>query len=103
MACRRVAAGGGEAVDAAADAGGAGAAGAGTGGASAQPTSASAAPPRIPASAALPRAHPLATDPSRMALILLEALLALALLVFIVWWTMFSGRKKGEPPREDER
>jgi hypothetical protein len=38
-----------------------------------------------------------------MALILLEALLALALLVFIVWWTMFSGRKKGEPPREDER
>ena len=38
-----------------------------------------------------------------MSLILLEALLALALLVFIVWWTMFSGRKKGEPPREDER
>jgi hypothetical protein len=33
-----------------------------------------------------------------MLLILLEALLALGLLVFIVWWTMFSGRKKGEPP-----
>jgi hypothetical protein len=31
-----------------------------------------------------------------MVLILLEALGALALLVFIVWWTMFSGRKNGE-------
>ena len=31
-----------------------------------------------------------------MLLILLEALLALALLLFIVWWTMFSGRSKGE-------
>lgn len=38
-----------------------------------------------------------------MLVILLEALLALALLVFIVWWTMFSGRKGGEPPRDDER
>lgn len=39
-----------------------------------------------------------------MLLILLEALLALALLVGIVWWTMFAGRKGGEPPRdEDER
>jgi hypothetical protein len=36
-----------------------------------------------------------------MALLLLEALLALALLVFIVWWTMFSGRPKGEPPPKD--
>ena len=33
-----------------------------------------------------------------MALILLEALGALALLVLIVWWTMFSGRNKGELP-----
>ncbi|HSI53249.1 MAG: hypothetical protein ACAH21_01470 [Ramlibacter sp.] len=33
-----------------------------------------------------------------MLLILLEALLALVLLVAIVWWTMFSGRKKGELP-----
>ncbi|MFY3385346.1 hypothetical protein [Paracidovorax sp. MALMAid1276] len=35
-----------------------------------------------------------------MGLILLEALLALVLLVAIVWWTMFSGRKGGElhPP-----
>ncbi len=31
-----------------------------------------------------------------MILLLLEALGALLLLVFIVWWTMFSGRKKGE-------
>ena len=31
-----------------------------------------------------------------MLLILLEALLALLLLVGIVWWTMFSGRSKGE-------
>ena len=48
-----------------------------------------------------------------MGLILLEALLALVVLVAIVWWTMFSGRKRGElkgvppdagegkPPRED--
>jgi len=34
-----------------------------------------------------------------MGLILLEALLALAVLVFIVWWTMFSGRKD-EPPED---
>ena len=33
-----------------------------------------------------------------MLLILLEALLALLLLVGIVWWTMFSGRSKGELP-----
>ena len=31
-----------------------------------------------------------------MWVILLEALAALGLLVFIVWWTMFSGRRKGE-------
>src|SRR5512133_2775448 len=36
-----------------------------------------------------------------MLLILLEALLALVVLVAIVWWTMFAGRKRGEPPRED--
>jgi hypothetical protein len=38
-----------------------------------------------------------------MWLILLEALGALAILVAIVWWTMFSGRKKGErlPPDEE--
>jgi hypothetical protein len=31
-----------------------------------------------------------------MILILLEALGALLILVLIVWWTMFSGRRKGE-------
>lgn len=38
---------------------------------------------------------------ARMLLILLEALLALAVLVLIVWWTMFSGRPGGERPKED--
>lgn len=33
-----------------------------------------------------------------MAVVLLEALGAAVLLVLIVWWTMFSGRKKGELP-----
>ena len=37
-----------------------------------------------------------------MALLFLEALGALALLLFIVWWTMFSGRKNGELPREPD-
>ena len=31
-----------------------------------------------------------------MWLILLEALGALVVLVLIVWWTMFSGRRNGE-------
>ena len=31
-----------------------------------------------------------------MGVILLEALGAMLLLVLIVWWTMFSGRKGGE-------
>lgn len=31
-----------------------------------------------------------------MGLILLEAFAALVVLVLIVWWTMFSGRKGGE-------
>ena len=34
-----------------------------------------------------------------MGVILLEAATALVLLVLIVWWTMFSGRDKGEPRR----
>jgi len=36
-----------------------------------------------------------------MWLLILEALLALGLLGFIVWWTMFSGRPK-ERDRDDE-
>ena len=38
----------------------------------------------------------IAFQENTMTLLLLEALGALLLLVFIVWWTMFSGRKKGE-------
>ena len=34
-----------------------------------------------------------------MILLLLEALLALLILLGIVWWTMFSGRKNGELKR----
>jgi cbb3-type cytochrome oxidase subunit 3 len=38
-----------------------------------------------------------------MWLLILEALAALGLLLFIVWWTMFSGRRKGDrddsPPK----
>jgi hypothetical protein len=49
----------------------------------------------IPTIAAIPRNR-------FMLLILLEALLALLVLVFIVWWTMFAGRKKGEPTREEK-
>jgi hypothetical protein len=48
--------------------------------------------PRIAANA--PRAH------HPMLLLVLEALGALLIFVFIIWWTMFSGRKKGER-RED--
>lgn len=36
-----------------------------------------------------------------MSLILLEALAALGLLLFIVWWTMFAGRKRGERREAD--
>lgn len=38
-----------------------------------------------------------------MVLILLEALAALLLLVGIVWWTMFSGRDKGELPQTERK
>ncbi len=37
-----------------------------------------------------------------MLLIFLEALGALLLLVLIVWWTMFSGRRKGELDAEGQ-
>ena len=36
-----------------------------------------------------------------MWILILEALGALALLVLIVWWTMFSGRRGGE--RRDDQ
>ncbi|MDE2613814.1 MAG: hypothetical protein KGL78_10270 [Burkholderiales bacterium] len=31
-----------------------------------------------------------------MWLLILEALAALVLFVFAIWWTMFSGRRRGE-------
>jgi hypothetical protein len=37
-----------------------------------------------------------------MGLILLEALGAGLIFVLIVWWTMFSGRKRGEVDRDDD-
>ncbi|MGY8904916.1 MAG: hypothetical protein ACKVIH_10245 [Burkholderiales bacterium] len=37
-----------------------------------------------------------------MTLILLEALGALLVLLGIVWWTMFSGRKNGELAEEQK-
>lgn len=37
-----------------------------------------------------------------MWLIVLEAVGALAVLVFVVWWTMFSGRHRGELPSDDQ-
>ena len=39
------------------------------------------------------------TDNLPMWIILLEALGALVVLLLIVWWTMFSGRARGERRR----
>jgi hypothetical protein len=69
----------------------------------AQPTS----NPRIAATrielpASLPPAETIRSPRTLlMWLILLEALGALAILIVIVWWTMFAGRDRGEP--RDER
>ena len=38
-----------------------------------------------------------------MTLLLLEALLALVILIAIVWWTMFAGRHKGELKQDPTR
>jgi len=40
---------------------------------------------------------------SVMHLLYLQALGALLILVFIIWWTMFCGRKNGELPDKVER
>lgn len=39
-----------------------------------------------------------------MWLLVLEALAALAVLLFLVWWTMFAGRSRGEkkPDSQDK-
>ena len=56
-------------------------------------------PPRLPTISA----HITAATPHPMTLIILEALGAGVLLVGIVWWTMFSGRKNGElPPQSSD-
>ena len=36
-----------------------------------------------------------------MWLILIEALAALALLLGLVWWVMFAGRRRGERPPDE--
>jgi hypothetical protein len=65
----------------------------GTGcGAVAQPARA----PRIAAAAEARAESGQADRGIAMWLLLLEALAALGLLVFIVWWVMFAGRRKGE-------
>jgi hypothetical protein len=41
-------------------------------------------------------------SPFLMGLILLEALAAGLVFILIIWWTMFSGRSKGELHDEDD-
>ena len=54
-------------------------------------------PPNKPPKISAPNKAPFGAIRSRiMWLLILEALGALAVFVLIVWWTMFSGRKKGE-------
>jgi len=52
----------------------------------------------LPQAASIPTISAFAATHRRrfMSLILLEALGAMVLLIVIVWWTMFSGRKGGE-------
>lgn len=55
--------------------------------------------PRVKAAATARASHILKSvlcERDGMTLLLLEALLALVILIAIVWWTMFSGRHKGE-------
>lgn len=35
-----------------------------------------------------------------MWLLFVEAMIALGLLIFIVWWTMFAGQKKSAPSKK---
>jgi len=55
-----------------------------------------------PASHALPTMARTHHQTLGMLLLLLEALFAGILLIGIVWWTMFSGRKDGELPPEND-
>jgi hypothetical protein len=83
---------GGGAVPAGEGGGASGAVGAGDGGGAtlAQPAS----------NAGSPSAAARCTYDRGMVWIVLEALGALVLLIVIVWWTMFSGRKRGERHEE---
>jgi hypothetical protein len=36
-----------------------------------------------------------------MWLLVVEAVLALLMFLFIVWWIMFAGRKRGEKPPDE--
>ena len=75
--------------------GGVGTEGAGGNGALEQATSAATVTTSVPRIGAA--ASRLAPSRARiMWVIVLEALAALALLLLIVWWTMFSGRQRGE-------
>ena len=53
---------------------------------------------------ALARAKRAADLPRRkfMLVLMLEAFAVLLLFIFIIWWTMFSGRKNGELHHESE-
>jgi hypothetical protein len=66
----------------------------GCGGVTAQPAASS--------SAAKPASAVPARDNPAMWLILLEAAGAGLILVLIVWWTMFSGRSRGERRGDDD-
>ena len=58
-------------------------------------------PTKLPTIVAVAKARSLLRANHRsveMTGLLLEALLALLILLVIVWWTMFSGRPRGEVP-----
>ena len=83
-------------------AGGALGAGLGAGGALEQPASTPSSSTAI--MLALASAKRAADLPRRkfMLVLMLEAFAVLLLFIFIIWWTMFSGRKNGELHHESE-
>lgn len=56
----------------------------------------------LPQAVSIPTMHSTHHQPKdrTMTLLLLEALGAGLILIGIIWWTMFSGRKNGELPRD---
>lgn len=73
-------------------------AGGGVGGAGGATVSHAAIVSAAPATASLLQCDNAFRVPAAMWIIILEALLALGLLIFIIWWTMFHGRRK--PPSD---